>query len=115
MHSDVRVPGLRCCGGHLVALDDPGKSMLGLVSVWVLPESGWAVHVCKWSDSSCTCTLYMLYMYHFKLVTKLAVYSNHYGGTITEPLAYTMKEIIKTLKLKRVVKTHTEHCTCING
>ena len=54
----------------------------------------------------------MLYMYHFKLVTKSAVYSNHYGGTI---LAYTMREIIKTLKLKRVVKTHTEHCTCISG
>ena len=91
--------------------------MLCLVSVWVLAEFGWVVHVCRWSGSLCTCTLYMLYMYHFKLhvVTKSAVYSNHYGGTIMEPFAYTMKEIIETLKLKRVVKTHTEHCTCING
>ena len=75
MHSDVRVPGLRCCGGHLVALDDPGKSMLGLVSVWVLAEYGWTVHVCRWSGSLCTYTCYrregnfrQLYILYFKFV-----------------------------------------------
>ena len=61
MHSDVRVPWLRCCGWYRIDLDDHCKSMLGLVSVWILAESKWAVHVCRWSGSSCT--LYMLYMY----------------------------------------------------